>query len=93
MSLEPKTFEIPDDVFEAIRLSGDPRGYGTCSYCGDPLSTETVTRDHVVPRSRGGSSRPENLVDACRSCNSAKGARTPEEWFARLDALALAEAP
>jgi hypothetical protein len=52
------------------------RDGNTCSYCG----LECVpTIDHVVPRSRGGDDTPSNLVVACRSCNSRKGARTPEE--------------
>lgn len=49
-----------------------------CHYCG---SDTDLTRDHVVPRSRGGSNDPENIVYACRSCNAAKGNRTPEEWL------------
>jgi 5-methylcytosine-specific restriction endonuclease McrA len=49
-----------------------------CHYCG---STSDLTRDHIVPRSRGGSLEPDNIVYACRSCNSAKGDRTPEEWL------------
>lgn len=49
---------------------------GECSYCGGPAQT----RDHVVPRSRGGSDEPSNIVLACYSCNASKGARTPEEW-------------
>lgn len=48
-----------------------------CVYCG--LSAD-LTLDHVIPKSRGGSHEPENLVTACRPCNSSKGARTPEEW-------------
>lgn len=46
-----------------------------CAYCGE----RGDTKDHVVPKSRGGSDDPSNLVWACRSCNSRKGARTPEE--------------
>jgi hypothetical protein len=47
-----------------------------CAYCGieDPR-----TKDHVIPKSRGGSDDPSNLVWACNRCNSKKGARTPEE--------------
>ena len=48
-----------------------------CVYCG---STEDLTLDHVIPQSRGGSDKAENLVTCCFSCNSSKGARTPEEW-------------
>lgn len=32
-----------------------------------------MTKDHVVPRSRGGKDRLDNLVAMCVTCNSAKG--------------------
>jgi 5-methylcytosine-specific restriction endonuclease McrA len=40
-----------------------------------PGCTLVATADHVLPRSRGGTSDPENLRAACRSCNSRRGAR------------------
>lgn len=49
-----------------------------CAYCLERL--ELVTWDHVVPVSRGGAHCVGNLVPACRSCNSAKNARTLTEW-------------
>ena len=49
-----------------------------CAYCG---ATEGPFHDHVFPVSRGGHSRPDNLVVACVPCNLSKGARTPEEWL------------
>lgn len=42
-----------------------------CAYCGKP-ATEA---DHIIARSRGGNTTPENLVPSCRSCNASKGAR------------------
>lgn len=47
-----------------------------CKYC----RREATEVDHVEPRARGGLTTPGNLVAACRSCNQAKGIRTPEEW-------------
>ena len=47
----------------------------TCQYCG--RAAENV--DHVLPRSRGGEHTWENVVAACRSCNSRKEDRTPDE--------------
>ncbi len=47
-----------------------------CQYCGD---TSRLTVDHVVPRSRGGSSGWENMVTACAPCNLRKGDRLPQE--------------
>jgi len=46
-----------------------------CQYCGE--SAENI--DHVVPRSRGGDHVWENVVAACRRCNTRKGDRTPAE--------------
>lgn len=48
-----------------------------CQYCG--RSDATLTIDHVIPRSRGGTNRWDNLITACKSCNTLKGNRTPEE--------------
>jgi len=33
----------------------------------------------VVPRSRGGATRWDNIVSACHPCNRIKGNRTPEQ--------------
>lgn len=49
----------------------------TCAYCGTRSGKMTI--DHIVPRSRGGSSTFENCVACCRTCNTKKGSRTPNE--------------
>jgi 5-methylcytosine-specific restriction endonuclease McrA len=50
-----------------------------CLYCGQQFPRCELTRDHVLPTSRGGRDRWENVVAACRRCNWAKDNRTPEE--------------
>jgi len=40
---------------------------------------ECLTRDHLVPLSRGGTNDWTNVVTACSSCNTRKGNRLPEE--------------
>lgn len=50
---------------------------GHCHYCGKEAK---LTLDHVIPLSKGGKHSKDNVVAACRRCNSSKGARTPEEW-------------
>ncbi len=50
----------------------------TCQYCGLVKKPSDLTIDHVMPRSLGGESYWENLVAACKKCNSKKGNRTPE---------------
>jgi hypothetical protein len=51
-----------------------------CTYCGSDGNGTPLHCDHVLPKSRGGKSTPDNLVAACLSCNSRKRTRTPEEW-------------
>jgi len=41
-----------------------------CYYCGKKL--KRLTMDHVVPLSKGGKHTKENIVPACKSCNSRK---------------------
>jgi len=43
-----------------------------CQYCGDTLSYDEQTIDHVIPRSRGGINSWENLCLACGPCNRKK---------------------
>lgn len=49
-----------------------------CVYCG--ASNQGLHLDHVIPQSRGGKDDPENLVAACPTCNTSKGAKTLDEW-------------
>ncbi|MCP4333124.1 MAG: HNH endonuclease [Gammaproteobacteria bacterium] len=58
-----------------------------CLYCGQVFSARTLTRDHVVPVSRGGGNCWSNVASACRSCNQRKNNRTPTEWGIELIAV------
>jgi 5-methylcytosine-specific restriction endonuclease McrA len=62
-----------------------------CMYCGDQFPDGLLTRDHVVPMSRGGRDRWSNVVTACRACNTRKGNRRPEE--ASMSLLAIPYVP
>lgn len=63
----------------------------TCLYYGQDDVRSSLTRDHVIPRSRGGEDVWSNVVTACKKCNSRKDNRTPEE--ARMPLLALPYTP
>jgi hypothetical protein len=41
-----------------------------CAYCGHRF--ERLTQDHVIPLSKGGNHTKDNVVPACRPCNSKK---------------------
>jgi 5-methylcytosine-specific restriction endonuclease McrA len=62
-----------------------------CMYCGDRHDVLQLTRDHVVPISKGGRDIWSNVVTACRSCNTRKGNRSPER--ASMPLLAVPYVP
>lgn len=60
-----------------------------CQYCGKKPSSDEITVDHVVPKSRGGQTTFANTVLACVECNKKKDNRTPEEAGMRLRKMVL----
>ena len=48
-----------------------------CQYCGSERGNLTI--DHVIPRSKGGSSSWDNIVTCCAPCNRRKGDRLPKQ--------------
>jgi len=54
-----------------------------CMYCGRHRSElrgrAFLTRDHILPISRGGGNTWDNVVTSCSPCNNRKGDRLPEE--------------
>lgn len=55
------------------------RDRSVCCYCGEVFPESILTVDHIIPESRGGKLSWINTCCACRSCNSLKADRTPEE--------------
>lgn len=47
--------------------------YGKCACCGKKLTTKTMTVEHIIPISRGGTNENRNLVALCEPCNRRKG--------------------
>ena len=48
-----------------------------CGYCGE----EATSLDHIIPRFRSGSSNRNNLIPACRRCNTNKASTKMEDWY------------
>lgn len=64
-------------VSAIVRRDGSSR----CVWCGqehDPK--DGLTLDHLLPRTLGGSYEADNLVIACRACNSQRGHLCPRRW-------------
>lgn len=75
----------------ALRKAFEVHG-GSCFYCSTSLSVGAVTVDHVEPHKLSGSDSIQNLVLACKPCNSAKShvpieAFNPKAGKAWLEAL------
>jgi hypothetical protein len=82
----PKIVMVKEFIYRHRRLSPRKknilmRDFYECQYCA---SKESLTIDHVVPKSKGGKDTWENLVTACQKCNSRKGNRTPDEADMKL---------
>lgn len=68
------------------------RDRNMCAYCGRHFTSyHDLSRDHIMPRSRGGTNTWMNCVTACRSCNGYKGDRTLDE--ANMELLYLPYTP
>jgi len=67
--LPPTRPRIPTDVRVRVYV----RDGGRCRHCG---TTENLSIDHVIPRSKGGPDTEDNLQVLCVPCNSSKGVRT-----------------
>jgi 5-methylcytosine-specific restriction endonuclease McrA len=55
------------------------RDRSICAYCGGHFHFDDLTREHIIPTSRGGHDTWMNCITACRPCNGHKGNRLPEE--------------
>ena len=60
------------------------RDEGKCQYCGIHVSPDNYTLDHVVPKTRGGTTHWGNVVACCYSCNQKKGDKSVQQAGMRL---------
>ena len=72
------------DFLEAIEARD---GGCLCHYCWSPLKRftknrrKTLTIDHIVPKSKGGTNSLDNLVLACKKCNQEKDISDYETFY------------
>lgn len=60
-----------------------------CVYCGNLVSEQTASLDHLRPRELDGTNDPRNLVTACISCNASKQDLPLREFLRRLAAVGI----
>ena len=74
---------VPSRAWRTVPTLSNPklfvRDRNVCAYCGGRFAFEDLTREHIVPVSRGGQDSWMNCITACKACNGHKGSRLPEE--------------
>ena len=68
--------DLTDDQWAALQTA-----WGGCAYCGDAAAA--LQRDCVLAISRGGRYTLDNVVPACRSCNTSKCNQEVTTWLRR----------
>lgn len=51
----------------------------TCAYCGQLFKHSQLSRDHIIPKSKGGPDTWMNVVTCCARCNQKKEAKSLQE--------------
>ena len=86
---------IPSRAWRQAPTLANPKLFArdrqVCAYCGGHFHFDELTREHIVPISRGGADTWMNCITACRACNGRKGNRLPDE--ARMALLYLPYVP
>jgi 5-methylcytosine-specific restriction endonuclease McrA len=74
---------VPSRAWRTTPALSNPKLFArdrqVCAYCGGRFRIDELTREHIVPVSRGGHDTWMNCITACRACNGHKGSRMPEE--------------
>ena len=68
--------DLTDEQWDALKTA-----WGGCAYCG--ATDRTLQRDCVLAISRGGRYTVDNVVPACRSCNTSKCNAEVTTWMRR----------
>lgn len=79
---------VPSRAWRTVPALSNPklfaRDRNICAYCGRRFHFDELTREHIVPVSRGGTDTWMNCITACRPCNGHKGNRLPGELHLSL---------
>ena len=86
-----KNYVVPTKAVPFTRATLFLRDEFTCQYCG--YKGKDLTFDHVVPKSRGGKTRWDNVVAACQSCNLRKAAKTTSQAGFKLKKVPTKPSP
>ena len=58
---------------------------GRCYICGEIIAKSKMTIDHIIPKSKGGTMRVDNIALACSDCNAFKSSSSIKSLIKRLE--------
>ena len=67
-----------------LRLKVYARDGGRCRLCFQPVAFDSMTLDHIIPKSKGGGFDFGNVRLAHKECNSGRGSAATKQSPARL---------
>jgi 5-methylcytosine-specific restriction endonuclease McrA len=90
--LPDKPYRLSDEMWESISNRRRIQVYDIaeaqwwlCYHCNLPIDKVSVSRDHLVPKAKGGKGNDANIVATCVGCNVKKGDKpAPPERYIRL---------
>jgi len=74
-------------ISKKLRYQVFERDSFTCQYCGRKPPIVILEVDHIIPKSKGGTDEPSNLITSCRDCNRGKSAIVPIEKLKEIKRL------
>lgn len=77
--MKPRKSTTPESKGKLFKIMSTTNGI--CYLCGQPLSIDDVTIDHVIPKSLGGSNEHHNKLPAHSVCNKMKSNMTYEQFL------------
>src|SRR5207248_4367090 len=82
-------------ISAALRQRVLGRAHGCCEYCRSQAryATQSLSVEHILARTKGGTTTPDNLALACQGCNNHKYDKTEARDPASGDGRAPAAAP
>jgi len=80
----PKYIKTDHQKVPLTKLNVMRRDGYACVYCGSNMK-KNLTIDHVIPQSKGGGNKWNNLVTACKSCNNKKASLDLEEFGVKIE--------
>lgn len=69
----------------ALEIAEIEKKRNNCFYCNREMDYKIRTRDHIIPRSRGGTGLKDNTIYACIYCNRWKRDSDLSTWYSLVD--------